>query len=373
MAVTTEAQDRACRICLCGEEEEQLVRPCACRGTIEWVHGSCLQEWLENRQTESLRCELCLAKYVVKGRGFIRGFICAALLVGRQDGFVYVLLCAVGVCGLVLYGLLFGVLMICEAFVFASTLETHFLTALQLAVACPGVPWVDAFWCLAPGMTLFVTCCLRRPDLCVRAGSVAMQLFRLAARFIQYTASVVHPPASLAAQMVTHSLYSCLVLVIVSLQFFDIVSMLQLFYSQPRDMEKELDACVHQARICSSALGCVMSAHMLQIARGMCAAWRREARDIERFEPRIWAICCAYAFLCDLFILADPLSAIVDQPGVPCLAALWSVSVLALGILTNREAFMGCWLRMQLRSGNYTFMNADSSARDALRERLLVV
>eukprot|EP00445_Apocalathium_hangoei_P042596 CAMPEP_0203977678 /NCGR_PEP_ID=MMETSP0359-20131031/101734_1 /ASSEMBLY_ACC=CAM_ASM_000338 /TAXON_ID=268821 /ORGANISM="Scrippsiella Hangoei, Strain SHTV-5" /LENGTH=466 /DNA_ID=CAMNT_0050915887 /DNA_START=28 /DNA_END=1425 /DNA_ORIENTATION=- len=466
MAVTTEAQDRACRICLCGEEEEQLVRPCACRGTIEWVHGSCLQEWLENRQTESLRCELCLGKFVVKGRGFIRGFICAALagvrtLVGRQDGFVCVLLYAVGVCGLVLCGLLvvlgvvmisahFGLpsqvvdevlpvllhgahivvagimvclsfgalylrlkwswqqwqaedpimppstrgrcrvvallfhamvllvwfqavtgglnhssqplgrgrevcrlllptilwiyaalvayivpctpfpreqflgimndgvgdvvaggaegfsffrpcharlelalhllwmLVICEAFVFASTLETHLLADLPLAFACPCVPWVDAFWCLASGMTLFVTCCLRRPDLCLRAGSVAMQLFRLAARFIQYTASVVHPPASLAAQMMTHSLYSSLALVIASLQFVDIVRMLQLVKSKPRDMDKELEACAHQARICSSALGCVMSAHMLQIARGMSAAWRREARDIEPFEPSFW-------------------------------------------------------------------------------------
>jgi hypothetical protein len=41
-----------CRICQEGNSEEALVAPCACRGTMKWVHVSCIQKWYmkENEQ-----------------------------------------------------------------------------------------------------------------------------------------------------------------------------------------------------------------------------------------------------------------------------------------------------------------------------------
>ena len=38
-----------CRICKTGEDEGRLLRVCRCRGTLQYVHGACLQKWLESR------------------------------------------------------------------------------------------------------------------------------------------------------------------------------------------------------------------------------------------------------------------------------------------------------------------------------------
>lgn len=62
-----------CRICLCenSEEDNPLINPCRCAGTMKYVHIKCLQQWLKSRlQTKntaiaftiawkSLDCELC--------------------------------------------------------------------------------------------------------------------------------------------------------------------------------------------------------------------------------------------------------------------------------------------------------------------------
>ncbi|GFU30426.1 e3 ubiquitin-protein ligase MARCH3 [Nephila pilipes] len=46
-----------CRICYNGPSRERLVRPCKCKGTIEYVHRHCLERWLESTNCET--CELC--------------------------------------------------------------------------------------------------------------------------------------------------------------------------------------------------------------------------------------------------------------------------------------------------------------------------
>ena len=38
-------QERVCRVCFCGEEEGPLLAPCRCRGSVRYVHASCLNEW----------------------------------------------------------------------------------------------------------------------------------------------------------------------------------------------------------------------------------------------------------------------------------------------------------------------------------------
>ncbi|XP_015913003.2 E3 ubiquitin-protein ligase MARCHF3-like isoform X2 [Parasteatoda tepidariorum] len=53
-----------CRICYGGPNIGRLLKPCKCKGTIEYVHGRCLELWLET--TEHKKCELC--HYLFKTR-----------------------------------------------------------------------------------------------------------------------------------------------------------------------------------------------------------------------------------------------------------------------------------------------------------------
>ncbi|XP_070385496.1 E3 ubiquitin-protein ligase MARCHF8-like [Dermacentor albipictus] len=46
-----------CRICHEGDQENPLVSPCSCTGTIGFVHVSCLEPWLNERNVDI--CELC--------------------------------------------------------------------------------------------------------------------------------------------------------------------------------------------------------------------------------------------------------------------------------------------------------------------------
>ncbi|KAF2896834.1 hypothetical protein ILUMI_09344 [Ignelater luminosus] len=46
-----------CRICYDGDKDEPIITPCRCRGTVAFVHRSCLETWLAESNTTS--CELC--------------------------------------------------------------------------------------------------------------------------------------------------------------------------------------------------------------------------------------------------------------------------------------------------------------------------
>ncbi|CAH1102836.1 unnamed protein product [Psylliodes chrysocephalus] len=50
-----------CRICHTNTISECLISPCNCRGTMEYVHLSCLERWLN--QSSRSHCELCMFKY----------------------------------------------------------------------------------------------------------------------------------------------------------------------------------------------------------------------------------------------------------------------------------------------------------------------
>ena len=51
-----------CKICYNGDEEEALLSPCNCSGSIKYVHQSCLLKWLKARKPI---CELCNREYVI--------------------------------------------------------------------------------------------------------------------------------------------------------------------------------------------------------------------------------------------------------------------------------------------------------------------
>ena len=54
---------RMCRIC--HEGSGRLIRPCNCRGTLQYVHPSCIQVWIRHRQPgASVKCEICREKFL---------------------------------------------------------------------------------------------------------------------------------------------------------------------------------------------------------------------------------------------------------------------------------------------------------------------
>ncbi|KAF5300570.1 hypothetical protein FQA39_LY11116 [Lamprigera yunnana] len=46
-----------CRICYDDDRDEPIVTPCWCKGTVAFVHGTCLETWLAESNLTS--CELC--------------------------------------------------------------------------------------------------------------------------------------------------------------------------------------------------------------------------------------------------------------------------------------------------------------------------
>eukprot|EP00794_Sanderia_malayensis_P004658 gene4658-5266_t len=52
--------DVHCRICHCGGDDEKLISPCACAGTLQFIHESCLIQWMKSKMINN--CELCQIK-----------------------------------------------------------------------------------------------------------------------------------------------------------------------------------------------------------------------------------------------------------------------------------------------------------------------
>jgi len=58
-----------CRICLSDDSQGDLVSPCECKGTIAYVHESCLLKWrtLHHTTVRQDVCQMCMTAYRVKG------------------------------------------------------------------------------------------------------------------------------------------------------------------------------------------------------------------------------------------------------------------------------------------------------------------
>ncbi|XP_044132797.1 E3 ubiquitin-protein ligase MARCHF1 [Bufo gargarizans] len=55
----------ACRICHCeGDDENPLITPCHCTGTLRFVHQACLHQWIKSSDTRC--CELCKYDFVME-------------------------------------------------------------------------------------------------------------------------------------------------------------------------------------------------------------------------------------------------------------------------------------------------------------------
>ena len=60
-----EEGEKRCRLCYGGEEDGPLVQPCACRGSIKWIHEHCLTKWrcTSTNEDAAYRCGQCLDEY----------------------------------------------------------------------------------------------------------------------------------------------------------------------------------------------------------------------------------------------------------------------------------------------------------------------
>ncbi|XP_017065784.1 E3 ubiquitin-protein ligase MARCHF5 [Drosophila eugracilis] len=64
--------ERSCWICYATDEDNihaKWVQPCSCRGSTKWVHQSCLNRWIDEKQRGNLRrtvmCQQCRTEYII--------------------------------------------------------------------------------------------------------------------------------------------------------------------------------------------------------------------------------------------------------------------------------------------------------------------
>jgi len=54
----TLSSEKICRICYDDQKEEKLISPCKCSGSVQWVHHSCLQKWIDiSHKNECSSCK----------------------------------------------------------------------------------------------------------------------------------------------------------------------------------------------------------------------------------------------------------------------------------------------------------------------------
>ncbi|KAK4875193.1 hypothetical protein RN001_011615 [Aquatica leii] len=70
--VRSKESSRYCWVCFATEEDDaeaSWVQPCNCRGTTKWVHQSCLQRWVDEKQKGGnigkVACPQCQTEYII--------------------------------------------------------------------------------------------------------------------------------------------------------------------------------------------------------------------------------------------------------------------------------------------------------------------
>ncbi|XP_057669367.1 E3 ubiquitin-protein ligase MARCHF5 isoform X1 [Diorhabda carinulata] len=70
--VQSKDSPRYCWVCFATDEEDRTaawVQPCNCRGTTKWVHQSCLQRWVDEKQKGGnigkVACPQCQTEYII--------------------------------------------------------------------------------------------------------------------------------------------------------------------------------------------------------------------------------------------------------------------------------------------------------------------
>lgn len=159
--VTTTAST-VCRICQTNTANEILISPCYCKGSMAYVHLSCLEKWLN--QSSRSYCELCKYQYnavETKRYGFWEGlwlwirhprnrthfqsdFLIALLLTLVTAGLVCV--CIVGMHFFVVEAKRFGMsklwtkIVVCA---FLTTVIIGYIVTIYLLIKDELVPWYN--------------------------------------------------------------------------------------------------------------------------------------------------------------------------------------------------------------------------------------
>lgn len=83
---------RYCWVCYASDEDDEAapwVKPCKCRGTTKWVHQSCLQRWVDEKQkgnsTIKVNCPQCGVEYFIAFPNMGQ----LMLFLDRVDAFIY--------------------------------------------------------------------------------------------------------------------------------------------------------------------------------------------------------------------------------------------------------------------------------------------
>eukprot|EP00964_Phaeocystis_antarctica_P049491 scaffold28702_cov62-Phaeocystis_antarctica.AAC.7 len=58
-------EEKTCRLCWGDDDDGPLVQPCACRGSAQWIHEHCLEQWRHTspREDAAYRCGQCMDEY----------------------------------------------------------------------------------------------------------------------------------------------------------------------------------------------------------------------------------------------------------------------------------------------------------------------
>ena len=58
-------EEKTCRLCWGDEDDGPLVQPCACRGSAQWIHQHCLEQWRRTAPggDAAYRCGQCMDHY----------------------------------------------------------------------------------------------------------------------------------------------------------------------------------------------------------------------------------------------------------------------------------------------------------------------
>ena len=58
-------EEKTCRLCWGNEDDGPLVQPCACRGSAQWIHQHCLEQWRRTspKVDAAYRCGQCKDEY----------------------------------------------------------------------------------------------------------------------------------------------------------------------------------------------------------------------------------------------------------------------------------------------------------------------
>lgn len=104
-AAAAPPEDRQCRICLSGDEDQdsgRLFAPCRCTGSVKLVHVKCLEAWRsQSSQRQSyFRCDSCLYEYRIE-----RAKIAEFLLLFMDDRVAQVLVAVLFFCAAFAAGL----------------------------------------------------------------------------------------------------------------------------------------------------------------------------------------------------------------------------------------------------------------------------